>query len=185
LLYGQNGHEAPAVRSVTLVLSQMDGVAYTKGIEIDSEHKEIHLSGKYLLGTGDRAQAEIWGVTQHEMVHCFQYNGKGQAPGGLIEGIADWVRLRCGLAPPHWSRGGDQWDTGYEKTAYFLDFLEVQAPGFVRRLNMALKEEYDATFWERLTGQSVEELWTEYKRAVELDLSAPPNPVPTHRPRPS
>jgi hypothetical protein len=24
----------------------------------------------------------------HEVVHCYQYNGKGACPGGLIEGIA-------------------------------------------------------------------------------------------------
>ena len=24
-----------------------------------------------------------------------------------MEGIADWVRLRCGLGPPHWRRGFD------------------------------------------------------------------------------
>lgn len=37
------------------------------------------------------------GVCVHEMVHCWQWNAKGTCPGGLIEGIADYVRLRSGL----------------------------------------------------------------------------------------
>lgn len=43
----------------------------------------------------------------HEMVHCWQRNAHGTAPGGLIEGIADWVRLKAGLVPPHWKREAD------------------------------------------------------------------------------
>ena len=46
-------------------------------------------------------------------VHVWQYNGNNTAPGGLIEGIADWVRLKDGFIPPHWSRGGDSWDDGF------------------------------------------------------------------------
>ena len=46
-------------------------------------------------------------------MHCWQYNGLGTCPGGLIEGIADYVRLKDDLAPPHWTRGGKHWDEGY------------------------------------------------------------------------
>ena len=46
-------------------------------------------------------------------MHCWQYNGLGTCPGGLIEGIADYIRLKDGLAPPHWTRGGKHWDDGY------------------------------------------------------------------------
>ncbi|KAI9731176.1 MAG: hypothetical protein M1834_005369 [Cirrosporium novae-zelandiae] len=45
---------------------------------------------------------EILGVLTHEVVHTLQFNGKGSAPGGFIEGVADFVRLRAGLAPAHW-----------------------------------------------------------------------------------
>ncbi|CAI0445498.1 unnamed protein product [Linum tenue] len=45
------------------------------------------------------------------MTHVWQWLGGGQgdiAPGGLIEGIADFVRLRAGLAPPpgRWVKPG-------------------------------------------------------------------------------
>jgi hypothetical protein len=63
----------------------MDGVAHTCG---DANAKEIHFSLDYIVQTEARAEAEITGVIYHEAVHCFQYNGLGEAPGGLIEGIA-------------------------------------------------------------------------------------------------
>lgn len=178
----------PPTRSVTLVLEDMPGVAYTKGTDLDDDHKEIHLSMGYVKGIrrapapsstptpaptsnptptpipaipntgtttttttttggdgsdGDPAGAfEIEGVLVHELVHCFQHNGRGACPGGLVEGIADWVRLGAGLGAPHWRRGAvpDRWDQGYERTAYFLDWLEVKfGRGTVRRMNEALR----------------------------------------------
>ena len=77
------------MRSITLFLRDFNGVAYTQGSELDDDHKEIHLSTTYVnkIST-DRIRDEIIGVITHEVVHCFQYNGKGTCPGGLIEGIA-------------------------------------------------------------------------------------------------
>jgi hypothetical protein len=43
-------------------------------------------------------------VLTHELVHCYQWDAEGTCPGGLIEGVADWVRLNCHLSPPHWKR---------------------------------------------------------------------------------
>jgi len=56
-----------------------------------------------------RARREINGVLVHELVHALQYSGKDSCPGGLIEGIADWVRLQAGLAPPHWKEKPQNW----------------------------------------------------------------------------
>lgn len=147
----------PPTRSVTLILEDMPGVAYTKGTELDDDHKEIHLSMGYVKGIrrapaagptpttsgSDVAGAyEIEGVLVHELVHCFQYNGRGECPGGLVEGVADWVRLEARLGAPHWRRGTvpDRWDQGYERTAYFLEWLEGKfGRGTVRRINEALR----------------------------------------------
>lgn len=85
---------------------------------------------------------EIRGVLVHELVHCFQHNGRGACPGGLVEGIADWVRLEARLGAPHWKRGAvpERWDQGYERTAYFLDWLEGRfGRGTVRRINDELR----------------------------------------------
>ena len=74
----------------------MDGVAYTKGSELDDDHKEIHFSVRHIANNKDRVKGEVMGVLVHEMVHCFQYNAKGTCPGGLIEGVAG-ACLRCAV----------------------------------------------------------------------------------------
>lgn len=83
------------VKRITLTIRPMDGVAYTFGS--DDGSKEVHFSLNHIVNShnGDteakknmRVREEILGVLVHEFVHCYQYNGKGTAPGGLIEGIA-------------------------------------------------------------------------------------------------
>lgn len=170
--------DIPKVRSVTVVLRSMGGVAYTTGLPLDDLHKEIHLSLDYVNGVVSRDAAgvrrELAGVLTHEMVHCFQGNCKGTAPGGLIEGIADFVRLKAELAPPHWNRSpenrGHKWDEGYQKTAWFLEWLEEKrGAGTISRMNETmLNEKYnEKTFWHSLFGESVEQLWSRYKESWE------------------
>jgi hypothetical protein len=145
----------------------MDGVAYTAGTSLDDDHKEIHFSLKYIAGIAcARRTDEITGVLVHEMVHCWQWNGHGSAPPGLIEGIADFVRLKAGLVPPHWKpEGGGDWDAGYQHTGYFLDWLERRyGKGAVRRINERLRtgKYCEGEFWEGLFDRGVKELWKDY-----------------------
>ncbi|KAK8868144.1 peptidase of plants and bacteria-domain-containing protein [Apiospora arundinis] len=165
----------PPTRSVTLILRSMGGVAYTTGLDLDDDHKEIHLSLEYVANINPAARRahEITGVLTHELVHCHQWNGQGAAPGGLIEGIADWVRLQCGLAPPHWEKGhrAAKWDAGYQHTAYFLEYLEGRfGEGTVRRLNEKLRvEKYEEkAFWTGTLGRPVEQLWKDYTKTLEI-----------------
>jgi len=164
----------PPTRSVTLILRAMDGVAYTTGKDIDDDHKEIHFSTRYIeqIST-ERQKAEMLGVLRHEMVHCYQWNGMGTAPGGLVEGIADWVRLRNGMAPPHWKKeaGGD-WDAGYQHTGYFLEWLEQRCgAGTVMGVNERLrnKKYEEKEFWKACCGESVGTLWKEYCKTLGGD----------------
>ncbi|KAF2136780.1 uncharacterized protein K452DRAFT_292109 [Aplosporella prunicola CBS 121167] len=171
LLYTAHSH-IPPIRSVTLILRPMHGVAYTTGKDIDSDHKEIHFSTDYITSVPqERRRREMLGVIRHEMVHCWQWNAMGSAPGGLIEGIADYVRLRCGFVPPHWKQECDgDWDAGYQHTAYFLDYLDNQyGAGSVMAINESLKcREYkEKTFWKGLFGKDVEDLWQEYGRYLK------------------
>ena len=160
---------------MTVILEPLGGVAYTTGIQLDDDHKEIHFSLDYINQISeDRRAKEIQGVLVHEMVHCWQWNAKGTCPGGLIEGIADYVRLKAGLDPPHWKRptkGKDEdaspyrWDAGYEKTGFFLNWLEEEhGEGSVRSINASLRGVvYDENkFWKALFGESVEGLWKRY-----------------------
>ncbi|KAI8941745.1 hypothetical protein NX059_002949 [Plenodomus lindquistii] len=161
----------PGTRSITLILRSMDGVAYTTGKDLDADHKEIHLNTRYIASLPDsRQKDEILGVLVHEMVHCWQWSGLGTAPGGLIEGVADWVRLKAGLGPPHWRRSADcEWDAGYERTGYFLEWLEGECGGdVVRRLNGGLREcKYEeGRLWKECCGKGVGRLWEEYRKSL-------------------
>ncbi|KAF7347381.1 Plant basic secretory protein [Mycena venus] len=135
LLYATPANAPTNVKLISLVLRPMDGVAYTFGSQAE---KEIHFSLDHIVNSASRAKDEIMGVLVHEVVHCYQYNAKGSAPGGLIEGIADFVRLHSDLAPPHWKRAPaphDKWDAGYQTTAYFLDWIEERrGKGAIRAL---------------------------------------------------
>ncbi|KAF8628278.1 hypothetical protein AX15_004042 [Amanita polypyramis BW_CC] len=160
----------PIVKSITLVLSLMLGVAHTTGTEQD---KEIYFSLPYIQTLPPAlAASEIEGVLVHEIVHCFQYNALDTCPGGLIEGIADFVRLRTGLAPPHWTTDKDgNWDAGYEKTGYFLNWIETRQAnagtlGFVKSLNLAMRHKrFDPSIFADLTQLPLDGLWDLYCNA--------------------
>jgi len=162
----------PPTRSVTLILRSMPGVAYTTGTELDSDHKEIHFSLDYIRNSiaTERRTSEILGVLTHELVHCYQYNAFGTCPGGLIEGIADWVRLNADLSPPHWKKeASGKWDAGYQHTGYFLEYLEGRfGKGTIRRMNERLRiERYEEKrFWTELVGGPVEQLWDDYAKTL-------------------
>lgn len=167
---------APPTRSVTFILRDMPGVAYTTGSELDDDHKEIHFALDHISNTSKtRTGSEIAGVITHELVHCFQWNAEGTCPGGLVEGIADWVRLHCDLAPPHWKKEvTHKWDEGYQHTAYFLEYLEGRfGVGFVRRLNEKLRvgEYEEKAFWTELTGTTVCALFKDYVEYLKDDAN--------------
>lgn len=156
----------------------MEGVAYTTGTELDDDHKEIHFSVEYINSpTSDGRKAdEILGVLTHEMVHCYQHNGRGTCPSGLIEGIADWCRLNVGLSPPHWKHDwtNKKWDAGYQTTAYFLAYIEQKyGEGTIRRLNEKLRtDKYEEKrFWTELLGQQVDQIWSDYCKAMDKNTS--------------
>jgi len=68
----------PATRSVTLIVRDMPGVAYTCGLDLDNDHKELHISASYVAATpAARRRDELLGVLVHEMVHVWQW-GPGQ-----------------------------------------------------------------------------------------------------------
>ncbi|KAF2837236.1 plant basic secretory protein [Patellaria atrata CBS 101060] len=165
----------PPTRSVTLVLRSMSGVAYTTGKDIDQDHKEIHFSTDYVAQISkERQRSEMLGVIRHEMVHCWQWNGVSTAPGGLIEGIADWVRLKSDMVPPHWRKEADgDWDAGYQHTGYFLEYLEQRfGEGSVMAVNERLRDRKyeEEEFWTYLFGDSVTNLWKDYGQHLRKDV---------------
>ncbi|KAJ9159473.1 hypothetical protein P3X46_024980 [Hevea brasiliensis] len=146
------------VKKVSLFIDIMDGVAY-------ATNNEIHVSANYLGNYSGDVRKEFTGVLYHEITHIWQSNGHGQTPGGLIEGIADFVRLKANYAPRHWVQPGkgDRWDQGYDITAWFLDYCNGLRNGFVAELNKKMKNGYSAQYFVDLLGKSVDQLWNDYK----------------------
>ena len=190
----------PPTQSVTLIIHDFDGLAYTTG---NGSDKEIHISLNYIQSraASQDPAGELEGVITHELVHCYQHtrptsdqqraseeNIIRDPPGGLIEGIADFVRLKSGLSPPHWKRpySSDErpakWDQGYQHTAYFLAWLEdvragIGSIGVVNDRLLRVGYVVESTkyvalqgdgevpresFWHAIFGVGVLQLWQEY-----------------------
>ncbi|KFK39997.1 hypothetical protein AALP_AA3G316700 [Arabis alpina] len=143
---------------ISLVMENGNGVAY-------SSNDEIHFNAGYLAGVSGDVKREFTGVVYHEVVHSWQWNGAGRAPSGLIEGIADFVRLKAGYTPGYWvgPGRGDRWDQGYDVTARFLDYCNDLRNGFVAELNKKMRNGYSDGFFVELLGKDVNQLWREYK----------------------
>jgi len=159
LFQQNNAADRKNVPKVSLFIDDRDGVAFTS-------NNEIHVSARYINGYSGNVKTEITGVLYHESTHIWQWNGNGQStPGGLIEGIADYVRLKAGYAPSHWVKPGqgDRWDQGYDVTARFLDYCNSLRNGFVAELNKKLRNGYSANFFVELLGKNVDQLWKDYK----------------------
>ncbi|XP_068657089.1 uncharacterized protein [Aristolochia californica] len=146
------------VQRVRLYIDNMDGVAY-------ASNNDIHVSANYIGRYSGNVKTEITGVLYHEMTHIWQWNGNGQTPGPLIEGIADFVRLKADYAPPHWLRAGEgkNWDQQSDVTARFLDYLNGIKDGFVADLNRKMRDGYSDNLFVELLGKSVDQLWSDYK----------------------
>ncbi|KAK8624912.1 hypothetical protein V6N13_089798 [Hibiscus sabdariffa] len=153
-----NPSDRKNVTKVTLFIENSDGVAFTVS-------NEIHVNANYLGNyTGD-LRREFNGVLYHEMTHVWQWDGNGQTPGGLIEGIADFVRLKAKYIPSHWVKPGqgNRWDQGYDVTARFLDYCDGLRHGFVAELNKKMRSGYNADYFVELLGKTVDQLWSDYK----------------------
>lgn len=107
-------------------------------------------------------------VVTHEVMHIVQayphYN-----PWWMVEGIADYVRYKYGVANTEggWSlpnvSASQKYDNGYRVTARFLAWCEKKKPGCVKTFDSALRSNsYTPGLWQTIFGKTVDELWAEY-----------------------
>ncbi|CAI0427116.1 unnamed protein product [Linum tenue] len=84
-----------------------------------------------------------------EVARIWQWTGNGQAPEGLVSGIAHFVRLQARYGTVEKVRPGEghRWDQGNGVTARFLIYCNQLNKGFVGELNR----------------KTVEQLWSNYK----------------------
>ncbi|KAK9183984.1 hypothetical protein WN943_024329 [Citrus x changshan-huyou] len=102
-------------------------------------NNELHIHDDYIQGLKGDIKWDFNGVLFHEMAHIWQ-NGIGKPPGEVIEGIADYVRLKANYIPPHGLRNG-----------------------FVAELNKKIEDGYSDRYFVDLLGKNVDQLWREYK----------------------
>jgi hypothetical protein len=156
--------------TVNFIIDNHDGVAYAGG-------NSIHLSTGHIQNYGDpeSAYTEFKGVMVHEATHLYQVNG-GNSDGALIEGVADFVRVRAGYYGPGRCGGGDNWDGAYTTSGCFFSWLAGPCEYHEQfhpqndldigyRINLiinegkaAVQEEIESSF-----GVPVNTLWTDYK----------------------
>ncbi|KAK4476998.1 hypothetical protein RD792_016200 [Penstemon davidsonii] len=79
----------------------------------------------------EQARWNFKSLMYHEMTHIFQWFGtgteNGTAPGGLTEGVADYIKIKSGFYDPDATDkpgSGERWDEGYGVTAWFLIYCD-------------------------------------------------------------
>ena len=113
---------------------------------------------------------EIAGVLHFTTSLVYQNNLDNTAPGWVVTGIADFVRLRAGYIDPAERSKGGAYDGPYSQTtAFFFDYLATRNPDIVYLLNQRLLPEAGA--WSddafvTFMGSDLDTLWEEYQASI-------------------
>jgi hypothetical protein len=125
-----------------------------------------------------KAHPEDIDVVTHEVMHIVQ-DYRHDGPGWLTEGIADYVRYVYGVnnAGSDWTlpdyRPGQSYTNAYRVTARFLLWVEKnENKHIVDKLDSAMRAgTYTPVLWVKLTGKTVDNLWSEYAQNPALQLT--------------
>jgi hypothetical protein len=119
-----------------------------------------------------REHPDDFGMMIHEMTHLIQsYGGRGNKPGWLVEGIADyirWWRYEPETPRPRINPDTAKYTDSYRTTAAFLAWAVGKYDrSLVRKLDGAIREgKYEPAIFEQSTGKSLDALWEEYMAVV-------------------
>jgi len=116
-------------------------------------------------------------VVTHEVMHIVQDYGNTPGPFWLTEGIADYVRHIYGVdnSGAGWSMpdvtGNHSYTNAYRITARFLVWAEQRKDRqIVDKLDEVMRDHtYQEEIWEKLTGKTLDELWSEYVSDPEIE----------------
>ncbi|XP_038887144.1 uncharacterized protein LOC120077334 [Benincasa hispida] len=139
--------------------AKYDAVSYTSGTD-------IFIAANHIATYSGDLRNEVAGILYQQLTHVWQWAGNGEAPAGLIEGVAEFVRLKSGFVSGEWAAAGDgdRWDEGHGGvTARFLEYLEGLGSGFVAELNRKMRNGYSKDYFVELMAATADELWAEYK----------------------
>lgn len=169
LLY-RDGAEVRDISTITLIVEDAPGIASTSGTT-------IKLSTPYLKQQSDAGvdlTQEITGILHFATSLVYQNHGSSGdagAPGWLVVGISDYVRLESGYIDRAKRRAGGAYDAGVSQTtAFFLDYLAMtKDPSIVYELNRQLAPTAPAwsnDVFTQLLGTDVDTLWAEYQSTL-------------------
>ena len=159
-LLSSDGFTAP--KHVTLTVKPGDGVAATSGdhIECNAAYYEQH--------------PDDVGSIIHELTHVVQsYGDKGNPPGWLVEGIADYVRWftwEPQAKRPHADPATAKYDASYQTSGEFLAWAQGKYDRqLVRKLNAALRAgTYTNAIWPKLCGgKTVQQVGDEWVASLK------------------
>jgi hypothetical protein len=152
-------HSDDSVRPLPAVVKlhfekEMRGVAYASG-------GEIHIAADWV-----RSHPNDFGMVVHELTHLVQRYPRNGA-GWLVEGIADYVRLRHFepmLPLPRIDFTKAKYTDSYKTTAAFLMWLEDKyGADLVPKLNAALRAgSFTDALFQDATGKEVTQLWSDF-----------------------
>ncbi|CAN1143275.1 hypothetical protein LINPERPRIM_LOCUS26438 [Linum perenne] len=149
------------VKKITLFIDNMKG----KLVDAYSTKNEIHVNANFLGSYKGNIRREFVGIVYHQVASIWQWNGGGEAPKGLVSGIAEFVRMNARYGTSEKVRGGDgnRWDEGDGVTCRFLEYCEEVKKGFVMELNRKMRYGYTNAYFVDLLGKSVDQVWKDYK----------------------
>ncbi|MCW3059326.1 MAG: hypothetical protein JWQ02_1147 [Capsulimonas sp.] len=157
-----------APKTLKLILKhENDAPAYTDG-------DGITISAQWITDHPDD-----FGMVIHELTHVIQgYPDKGDKPGWLVEGIADYIRFwryESDVPRPRIDPTKAKYTDAYRTTAAFIAWAQGKYDrSLILRLDGALKTgDYHDAMFEQITGKNLDALWSEFIKTV---------PPPPHRP---
>jgi hypothetical protein len=161
-LYEQHAHDiatligTETIPPITIHVERHGaGAAWTSGTE-------VFLSARWFTEHPD----DVGGVL-HEFTHAIMRAPTyDQTTIWLIEGLADYVRDELGHDAP-WTRAHHEPNkatAGYQTTAHFLQYLERQQPGTVKRVAQSLMHDtYSPDVFRQCTGKPLTVCVSEYE----------------------
>ena len=120
-------------------------------------------------------------IVTHEGMHLVQGYGYGSGPVWLTEGIADFIRYKYGVdnVGSKWAlpaltekHNEKKYENSYRVTARFFEWIDQKVkPGMIIQIDKELRNHtYTADTWVKLSGKTIDELWSDYAKNPELNL---------------
>ncbi|CAI0427105.1 unnamed protein product [Linum tenue] len=158
----EGSEERKKISAISLFIEDMTEpgmlVGYAKGTSI---HLNAHFIGNY----SGNLRRQFNGVIYEKVASIWQWDARGEAPAGLITGIAHYVRLQARYGTPEKVKPGEgeRWDQGNGVTARFLSYCNQLRSGFVADMNRKLKHGYTDGYFLDLLKMPVDHVWANYK----------------------